>query len=145
MSRLTEFAVEIANEINRSGILPAGSKAEFCALLTRNVEDVKGLDVRVCPHSESKKLVARRTIGVELAVDVVVQFKLRAEKNEKVVAEYGAIADSLSHFFDERDVGGYRWINTEYAPYCGESLEQYRVFASVVSVKYYGQYRVRNQ
>ena len=143
MGRLTDFAVEITNEINRSGILPAGSKVEFCALLTRNVEDVKGLDVRVCPHSESKKLVARRIMGVELTVDVVVQFKLRAEKNERVVAEYGEIADALSHFFDERDVGGYRWLNTEYAPYSGELLEQYRVFASIVSVKYYGQYRVK--
>lgn len=144
MGRLTDFAVEIANEINRSGILPAGSKAEFCALLARNVEDVKGLDVRVCPHGESKKLVARRIMGVELTVDVVVQFKLRTEKNERVVAEYGEIADALSYFFDERDVGGYRWLNTEYAPYSGELLEQYRVFASVVSVKYYGQYRVKN-
>lgn len=142
MSRITDLAIQVANEINESGLLPMGAKAEFCALLKRNVEDIKGLDVGVCPHSEIQNLVARKIVGVEVTVDVVIQFKLKVEKNEKVAMEYGTIADNVARFLDKRDVGLYRWKKTEYAPYHGESLEQYRVFASVISLTYYGQFRV---
>lgn len=142
MSRITDLAIQVASEINESGLLPLGAKAEFCALLKRNVEDIKGLDVGVCPHSEIQNLVTRKTVGVEITVDVVIQFKLKAEKNEKVAAEYGVIADNITRFLDKRNVGLYRWKRTEYAPYHGESLEQYRVFASVISLTYYGQFKV---
>ena len=144
MSEIADLAQYVALQLNNAKILPC--EAEFCAYFKQDVEKLKNdVYVFVCPHSEKWTLETRASYMNEMAIDVAVQYKLKAESPEKTVEGMGDLADEIAKFLFGKSMGPYSWVSTAYFPYHGDSLEQKRTFVSIVSTVYRGRTKYQNR
>jgi hypothetical protein len=145
MNEISNLCSAVANAINEAKIIP--NKAEFQANFKIDVEKFRGDSlIYVCPHSQCCEIDSRSTLMRTIAVDVVLQYKLRSESQEEAVEDLGSDADALENFLFNLDIGPYRFLKTEYYPYHGESLKESRVFVSIITVTYRGMARfVKNR
>ena len=123
------------------------------------LEDLKDLRVSVVPRTVQMTPVTRDSLAVEYAIDVGVQKKLPAEGADAAIdggsdAGTGCAADGMDAAIDEllvlveaiadhlrfKRLEGFpdaAWVGISNEPVVSsESLEQHRVFTSVLSVTY---------
>lgn len=137
---LSRLAEAIADVIAKANVVPAAA-IEFRALFKEQVEKISsdGPAIYVCPHSQISERISRSTYLRILAVDVEIQYKLRAgETQEDVVKTFGGYADKVHRLLYDLNVGPYKQRSCDYFPFHGESLDQSRTFVSIISCKYQG-------
>lgn len=135
MNEISNLCTAVADAINSANLFP--QRVEFRANFKTDVERFRGdFLIYVCPHSQSRYMESRSTQMRTISVDVVLQYKLKAESQEDAVRVVGAEADKVDDFLFNRDIGPYRFVKSDYYPYHGDSLEQTRVFVSMITVAY---------
>ena len=104
------------------------------------LEDLKDLRVSVVPRTTGISAASRESSTFECVLDVGVQKKLPAEDD---VAEIDGLLDLVEEIADHvrlkrlPDAPDAAWVSIAHEPVVStESLEQHRVFTSVLSVTY---------
>ncbi|MBX3384528.1 MAG: hypothetical protein KF864_13580 [Phycisphaeraceae bacterium] len=139
MSTLVGVADAVAAHIN-AGTYSRPVTAERTYQPAFTLEDLKDLRVSVVPRTFGISAASRDSSIVECVIDVGVQQKLPAEGEQ---AEIDALLDLVEEIADHvrltRLPGAPEaaWVGIAHEPVVSsESLEQHRVFTSVLSVTY---------
>lgn len=104
------------------------------------LEDLKDLRVSVVPRTVGISAASRDSSAFECVVDVGVQKKLPAENEQSEIDGLLDLVEELTdHLRLKRlpDAPDAAWVSIAHEPVVsGESLEQHRVFTSVLSTTY---------
>jgi len=139
MSTIASIADAVAAHIN-AGTFSQPITAERMYQLAFTLEDLKDLRVSVVPRTTAISAASRDSSIFECVVDVGVQQKLPSENEQ---AEIDALLDLVEEIADHLrlkrlpDAPEAAWAGITHEPVVSsESLEQHRVFTSVLSVMY---------
>ncbi|HLO40890.1 MAG TPA: hypothetical protein VK176_07695 [Phycisphaerales bacterium] len=104
------------------------------------LEDLNDLRVSVVPRTVQMTPVTRDSLAVEYVIDVGVQKKLPADGADAAIDELLALAEAIADHLRFQRLEGFpdaAWVGISHEPVVSsESLEQHRVFTSVLSVTY---------
>jgi hypothetical protein len=104
------------------------------------LEDLKDLRVSVVPRTVQMTPVTRDSLAVEYVIDVGVQKKLPGDGADVAIDELLALAEAIADHLRFQRLEGFpdaAWVGISHEPVVSsESLEQHRVFTSVLSVTY---------
>lgn len=139
MSTIVAIADALAAHINAGSFgQPVNAVRMFQPAFT--LEDLKDLRVSVVPRTTAIAAATRDSSTFECVVDVGVQKKLPAEGEQ---AEIDGLLDLVEAIADHvrlkrlPDAPDAAWVGIAHEPVVSsESLEQHRVFTSVLSVTY---------
>jgi hypothetical protein len=139
MSTISILADAVAEHINAGTYAqPVSAVRTYQPAFT--LEDLGELRVSVVPRTTTVSAASRESSTYEHVLDVGVQKKLPAEDNQAAIDELleltEAIGDRLRHT-RLADFPEAAWAGLAHEPVVSsESLEQHRVFTSVLSVTY---------
>jgi len=139
MSTIAAIADAVAAHINAGTFsLPVAAARMYQPAFT--LEDLKALRVSVVPRTTAITAASRDSSIYECVIDVGVQKKLPAEDEQ---ADIDGLLDLVEEIADHLrltrlpDVPEAAWAGIAHEPVVSsESLEQHRVFTSVLSVTY---------
>jgi hypothetical protein len=104
------------------------------------LEDLKDLRVSVVPRTVQRTPVTRDSLAVEYVIDVGVQKKLPADGADAAIDELLSLVEAIAVHLRFKRLEGFpdaAWVGINNEPVVSsESLEQHRVFTSVLSVTY---------
>ncbi len=104
------------------------------------LEDLKDLRVSVVPRTAQMTPVTRDSLAVEYVIDVGVQKKLPADGADAAIDQLLELVEAIAERLRFTRMEGYpdaAWVGISHEPVVSsESLEQHRVFTSVLSVTY---------
>lgn len=139
MSTITTLADAVAEHIN------AGTYAQpVLAVRTYQpaftLEDLGQLRVSVVPRTTTVSAASRESSTYEHVLDVGVQKKLPAEDDQAAIDELLELTEAIGDRLRHTRLAGFpeaAWAGVAHEPVVSsESLEQHRVFTSVLSVTY---------
>lgn len=139
MSTITTLADAVAEHIN------AGTYAQpVLAVRTYQpaftLEDLGQLRVSVVPRTTTVSVASRESSTYEHVLDVGVQKKLPAEDDQAAIDELLELTEAIGDRLRHTRLAGFpeaAWAGLAHEPVVSsESLEQHRVFTSVLSVTY---------
>lgn len=139
MSTIASIADAVAAHINAGTFSqPVSAVRMYQPAFT--LEDLKDLRVSVVPRTTGITAASRDSSTFECAIDVGVQQKLPAEDEQAAIdALLDLVEEIADHLRLKRlpDAPEAAWVGIAHEPVVSsESLEQHRVFTSVLSVTY---------
>lgn len=139
MSTIVAIADAVTAHINAGAFSqPVNAQRLFQPAFT--LEDLKDLRVSVVPRSTTIAAASRDSSTYECVIDVGVQKKVPPEnESAEIDALLGLVEEIADHLRLERLPGAPEaaWVSIAHEPVVSsESLEQHRVFTSVLSVVY---------
>jgi hypothetical protein len=139
VSTITAIADALAAHIN-AGTFSQPVSAERVYQPAFTLEDLATLRVSVVPRTVSITAASRDSSAFECVVDVGVQKKLPAENDQAEIDGLLELTEEIAdHLRLKRlpDAPDAAWVGIAHEPVVSsESLEQHRVFTSVLSVTY---------
>jgi hypothetical protein len=101
--------------------------------------DMETLHVTVMPAGRTQALASRRTVQVDVRIEIAVQQRLGSDDPAAVDPLLGLVEELAEHLAAHRlgDAPGAEWVQTETSPLLApEHLNELRQFTSLLAVTY---------
>ncbi|MFG0327780.1 MAG: hypothetical protein ACF8SC_11000 [Phycisphaerales bacterium JB037] len=139
MSTITTLADAVAEHINAGTYAqPVSAVRTYQPAFT--LEELGELRVSVVPRTTTVSAASRESSTFEHVLDVGVQKKLPAEDDQAAIDELLELTEAIGDRLRHTRLAGFpeaAWAGLAHEPVVSsESLEQHRVFTSVLSVTY---------
>lgn len=139
MSTISTLADAVAEHINAGTYAqPVSAVRTYQPAFT--LEDLGELRVSVVPRTTTVTAASRESSTFEHVLDVGVQKKLPAEDDQAAIDELLKLTEAIGDVLRHSRLAGFpeaAWAGLAHEPVVSsESLEQHRVFTSVLSVTY---------
>jgi hypothetical protein len=139
MSTISTLADAVAEHINAGTYAqPVSAVRTYQPAFT--LEDLGDLRVSVVPRTPTVSAASRESSTYEHVLDVGVQKKLPAEDDQAAIDELLELTEAIGDHLRHTRLAGFpeaAWAGLAHEPVVSsESLEQHRVFTSVLSVTY---------
>lgn len=139
MSTISTLADAVAEHINAGTYAqPVSAVRTYQPAFT--LEDLGELRVSVVPRTTTVSAASRESSTYEHVLDVGVQKKLPAEDDQPAIDELLELTEAIGDRLRHTRLAGFpeaAWAGLAHEPVVSsESLEQHRVFTSVLSVTY---------
>lgn len=139
MSTISTFADAVAEHINTGTYAqPVSAVRTYQPAFT--LEELGELRVSVVPRTTTVSAASRESSTFEHVIDVGVQKKLPAEDDQAAIDELLELTEAIGDRLRHTRLAGFpeaAWVGLAHDPVVSsESLEQHRVFTSVLSVTY---------
>lgn len=139
MSTISTLADAVAEHINAGTFAqPVSAVRTYQPAFT--LEELSELRVSVVPRTTTVTAASRESSTYEHVLDVGVQKKLPAEDDQAAIDELLELTEAIGNRLRHTRLAGFpeaAWAGLAHEPVVSsESLEQHRVFTSVLSVTY---------
>lgn len=139
MSTISTLADAVAEHINAGTYAqPVSAVRTYQPAFT--LEDLGELRVSVVPRTSTVSAASRESSTYEHVLDVGVQKKLPAEDDQAAIDELLELTEAIGDHLRHTRLAGFpeaAWAGLAHEPVVSsESLEQHRVFTSVLSITY---------